>query len=82
MLTQQLPKIMCAICNKEVDEIRILHSMFMDRITFSVRCHGEIDNCEMDGLDLRFMKNLNDLSEGVAFTTKRLNEPQKQLTKD
>lgn len=62
-----LLKIRCAVCGKLVDEWRILKRPENKSLVYQVRCHGDVDTCEIpDSAEVRNM------TEGVAFTTKRI----------
>lgn len=41
-------KVWCAICKKEVDEIYKEESLFNNKTTIHVKCHGDMDSCEFD----------------------------------
>lgn len=79
MKTLGLPRIWCAVCNKEVDEVILLRSECEDSTTIRVKCHGEIDNCKLDGSLIITALNPDDLTRGVAFQNNKLPEPQKLL---
>ncbi len=74
-------EIYCAICNKLVDEVLMEQNLFSDETTIHVKCHGDTDTCAFD-TSLWIRDPNAKITKIEAFTTKRLNEPQKQLTKD
>lgn len=73
-----LPNITCSVCNKLVDDIELYYSPESMTRSFRVWCHGDTDICEITDMDL-YEINPADLQQGVAFTTKRLQELNKQL---
>lgn len=71
--TSQL-KIICAKCNKPVDEIFMTHNMMKDNYLLQVKCHGDVDNMILEGRTL-FCEGVSFLTNtGIAFNTKRIQE--------
>lgn len=77
MAIPQMPRIMCAKCNRLVDRVEWTKE-YRDRTVtrIEVWCHGDIDSMEISDFDLMRMTSeqiraLNS-SVGVAFTTKRI----------
>lgn len=71
----------CAKCGngKIVDEMEIYESPLRMTYQFIVRCHGEVDRCELDLETLRF--HFGAIARSFAFLLKpELPEPQKRLT--
>ncbi len=76
------PTVMCAICNKPVPFMETFDDHFKGTRTLKVRCHGEWDQMTISDLDLMKMdpSTIDQLntSVGYAFTTKKLEFPQKK----
>jgi hypothetical protein len=67
------PVVMCAQCNKPVELMEMRDDFLKDEQVLRVRCHGEWDEMRVRLFDLtqEMVDQLNN-SQGVAFTTKRL----------
>lgn len=66
-----LPKIICQICNKEVDNIECHQNTRRNSLVFKVRCHGEVDTAELTHHDLASEVNI---VEAKAFAQKLIPE--------
>lgn len=65
----KLPLIICDQCDKPVDEVAMEVNHYDDMLCFHVKCHGDTDRCKIP----RYMVEEGiDLSQGRAFTTKRI----------
>jgi hypothetical protein len=60
-------RIMCAVCNKEIDELHISRSEERCVTRYKAKCHGEEDVCELDD-----SVGLETIVEAVAFGKKLL----------
>lgn len=66
------PVIMCAICKKPVDSLEWWDDKASDVRIIRAKCHGDRDEMRI-GLDDLYQMSRNGFpSEGVAFSTKRL----------
>lgn len=72
----QLPRVTCALCQKEVDRVVIMESFIDEIITVTVWCHGDKDTMRMTRAELNSIGQAGIdamvREGGVAFTAKRL----------
>ena len=60
---------MCAVCEKQVDEILRLSRVDTEAEEFRVKCHGEREICILPMGDI--IRSGGNISFGRAFTVKR-----------
>lgn len=72
----QLPRVTCALCQKEVDRVVIMESFIDEIITVKVWCHGDTDNMRLTRAELNSIGQAGIdamvRDGGVAFATDRL----------
>jgi hypothetical protein len=68
-----IPNIRCAVCDRYVERIEWFDDLVKRDRIIRVFCHGESDEMRLDvyRLSLDELRTIGD-SEGVAFTTKRI----------
>lgn len=72
--TQQLPRIHCAVCDKEIEDVRVWRDVQNNGWVVHVRCHGDEDSCAVEMVDIATYGS-QAYATGTAFTTKRLEKP-------
>ena len=72
----RMAEIQCAICKKPVDRVERIENLERDSLFYKVYCHGDTDTCE---IDRHTIENCDGrLEPGTAFTTKRVEQPERR----
>lgn len=70
---KQPPRVVCAICNKLVDEVLEAHDYCNNAWRLKVRCHGDTDEMSIPLFNMtpEQVCQIKD-QEGIAFSVKRI----------
>lgn len=66
---------MCYICKKPVEDITEENDYASCRRIYTVKCHGEVDRCYLDDVDL--CESIS-IAPAYAFMNKRLNNSKEE----